>query len=114
MCDINKQTHDDAKQTNRFPRYQLLRKETNNINSRRRQLLGSHARFIENSQDVTNTNTSCFSVCIITVNKNGQLLQKKPKTPKVHISTTAVASHWPSVTYLPKRWSPHTKILVGP
>ena len=57
MCDINKQTQDDAKQTNRFPRYQLLRKETNNINRRRRQLLGSHARFIENSQDVTNTNT---------------------------------------------------------
>ena len=57
MRDINKQTHDDAKQTNRFPRYQLLRKETNNINRRRRQLLGSHARLIENSQSVTNTNT---------------------------------------------------------
>ena len=57
MCDINKQTQDDAKQTNRFPRYQLLEKETNNIKRRRRQLLGSHARFIENSLSVTNTNT---------------------------------------------------------
>ena len=56
MCDINKQTQDDAKQTNRFPRYQLLGKETNNIN-RRRQLLGSHARFIENSRSMTNNNT---------------------------------------------------------
>ena len=56
LRDINKQTQDDAKQTNRFPRYQLLGKETNNIN-RRRQLLGSHARFIENSRSMTNNNT---------------------------------------------------------
>ena len=56
MCEINKQTQDDAKQTNRFPRYQLLGKETNNIN-RRRQLLGSHARFIENSRSMKNNNT---------------------------------------------------------
>ena len=57
LCDVNKQTEDDAKQTNRFPRHQLLGKETNNINRRRRQLLGSHARFIENSRSMINTNT---------------------------------------------------------
>ena len=51
---INKQVEEEAMQTNRFVHYQVLGKETNNIN--KRQLLGSQNNVIGNADEEMTTN----------------------------------------------------------